>query len=208
MPGQVMNQTEKQPIYWVFEKFHSIAGEGVNMGLPMLFIRFSGCWARCCWCDTKYAWEMESGQSHSIDDLIRWTSQFNCRWICLTGGNPTDQDLNPLIDALHSQDRYIEVQTNGTGIPPLRANWIVLSPKLHFREPDPWFSDNAHEVKWVICSKEDIDEVLLFHDVWEAPNIVLQPEWNTEGALQICIDACKKYDWRLSMQAHKYAGIR
>jgi len=43
--------------YKVSEIFYSIQGEGLNQGIPFVFIRFSGCNLRCEWCDTKYAWE-------------------------------------------------------------------------------------------------------------------------------------------------------
>ena len=39
------------------EIFYSLQGEGLQMGLPMVFVRFTGCNLNCRWCDTKYARE-------------------------------------------------------------------------------------------------------------------------------------------------------
>jgi 7-carboxy-7-deazaguanine synthase len=41
----------------ITEIFLSIQGEGLQSGLPTLFIRFSGCNLRCTYCDTKYSYE-------------------------------------------------------------------------------------------------------------------------------------------------------
>ena len=68
------------------EIFYSIQGEGKWTGLPNIFIRTTGCNLRCNYCDTKYAYE--EGTEKSIDQIIKEIKKFNCKKICLTGGEP------------------------------------------------------------------------------------------------------------------------
>ena len=39
----------------VIEKFHSLQGEGYNLGKPSIFLRTGGCTLKCTYCDSKHA---------------------------------------------------------------------------------------------------------------------------------------------------------
>ena len=39
----------------VADIFYSIQGEGFNVGIPSIFVRFAGCNLRCVWCDSLWA---------------------------------------------------------------------------------------------------------------------------------------------------------
>ena len=41
--------------YKVNEIFYTLQGEGAHMGIPAVFVRFSGCNLRCPWCDTEFS---------------------------------------------------------------------------------------------------------------------------------------------------------
>ncbi len=41
------------------EIFYSIQGEGVNIGVPTVFLRLALCNLKCDWCDTKYTWDWD-----------------------------------------------------------------------------------------------------------------------------------------------------
>lgn len=45
------------PAAYLSEIFASVEGEGLFVGQPAVFVRLAGCNLRCCYCDTKYAWE-------------------------------------------------------------------------------------------------------------------------------------------------------
>ena len=43
-----------QTEYAIVEIFESLQGEGLNTGMPAIFIRFGKCNLACPWCDTDY----------------------------------------------------------------------------------------------------------------------------------------------------------
>ncbi|MGC8663874.1 MAG: 7-carboxy-7-deazaguanine synthase QueE [Thermoplasmata archaeon] len=97
----------------VNEIFFSIQGEGIYIGVPMAFVRFTGCNLRCKWCDTKYAWE--DGNEMALDEIINEVKKFPTKWVCLTGGEPLLQkDIYKLIDRFLSMEYNIIVETNGS----------------------------------------------------------------------------------------------
>jgi len=52
----------------VNEMFKSIQGEGPYMGIPMFFVRLTGCNLRCQWCDTQYAFY--EGEEMSVEEIL------------------------------------------------------------------------------------------------------------------------------------------
>ena len=51
----------------ISEIFYSIQGEGVDMGIPTIFLRLFGCNLRCTWCDSMYAVEGKEYKIMKID---------------------------------------------------------------------------------------------------------------------------------------------
>lgn len=119
------------------EIFHSIQGEGKNLGKPSIFIRLSLCNLYCQWCDTDYTWnwkgtpfrhnydtkydkseQIEMLENEQILDIV---TSMNCKNIVITGGEPLVQqkDLRSLMSAMKIRhpDFHIEFETNGTLIP-------------------------------------------------------------------------------------------
>jgi 7-carboxy-7-deazaguanine synthase len=132
--------------YEVAEKFKSIQGEGCYAGTPMAFIRFVGCSVSktvCAACDTDYevALPYVGGGTYSPEFLVQWAGAY--KHVCLTGGEPFDQDLEPLLRSFHllSDPPLIHVETSGTVFPnftPIGAwrerMWICVSPKPGYRD--------------------------------------------------------------------------
>jgi len=95
------------------EIFYSLQGEGIWTGLPNVFIRITGCNLRCSFCDTKYAYY--EGEEMEIKQIINKISKYNCKFICLTGGEPLIQDETlDLIKALVLKNYEIYLETNGS----------------------------------------------------------------------------------------------
>jgi 7-carboxy-7-deazaguanine synthase len=120
-------------MFKVNEIFLSIQGEGLNMGMPMIFLRFYGCNLRCKWCDTKYSygipkeyldeeavkfWKSSTFQEMSTAAILQKIAKFSgVKAVCVTGGEPLVQPLNELARLLwflRCNDYYTQIQTNGT----------------------------------------------------------------------------------------------
>lgn len=128
--------------YAVSEKFKSLQGEGVYAGTQMAFIRFAGCSVGktvCHACDTDFE-EMHSfrgGGKFVVKDLVEWCSGY--KHVCLTGGEPLNQDLAPLVEGFWSPKPMFHIETSGTlllpkwlpkrGHPRALRYWITVSPK-------------------------------------------------------------------------------
>jgi len=95
------------------EMFYSIQGEGKWMGLPNIFIRTTGCNLRCSFCDTTYAYK--KGDEKSIETIEKEIKKYNCKYVCVTGGEPLIQDETvQLIDVLLKDGYKICLETNGS----------------------------------------------------------------------------------------------
>ena len=95
------------------EIFYSLQGEGVYMGLPMTFVRVTGCNLRCQWCDTKYAYY--DGDELSINEILARLEKHPTKHICITGGEPMTHEETPeLINQLINQGLIIYLETNGS----------------------------------------------------------------------------------------------
>ena len=68
------------------ELFFSIQGESSRLGRPCVFVRLRGCHLRCRYCDTEYAFK--EGEGMEIEEIIDRISQWPCRLVELTGGEP------------------------------------------------------------------------------------------------------------------------
>ena len=99
----------------VNEIFFSIQGEGIQIGVPTIFLRLFGCDLRCTWCDSMYAVEGEDYKDLKVGDLIQKIESLNCKNICITGGEPLLQQdtLIVLVNALIQRKFKILLETAG-----------------------------------------------------------------------------------------------
>lgn len=149
----------------ISEIFHSIQGESSRVGLPTVFVRLTGCPLRCVWCDTEYAFS--GGEMMSLAEVLAKVAAFNCKTICVTGGEPLAQKacidlLRALCDAGYS----VSLETSGAldiGEVDARVARImdIKAPGSAESEKNRWENIpllNAHdEVKFVLASESDYD---------------------------------------------------
>ena len=129
------------------------------------------------------------------------------RRVCLTGGEPALQADARLVEALHSAGFLVHIETNGTRPVPEGTDWITLSPKTDvpgLRGDGRVVLSRADELKLVYTG----DDAAV--DRWAgfpADRHFLQPCScaNTEETVACILSRPR---WRLSLQTHKYLGIR
>jgi organic radical activating enzyme len=194
----------------VMESFYSLQGEGSNQGKPAFFIRLGGCDVGCVWCDVKESWPADRHPQKTVDELITEVKSFGARNLVITGGEPTLYDLRELCRCLRTLDVSIWLETAGTE--PIRGDfdWICLSPKKFKPVREENYS-LANELKVVVYNKSDLDwaRAQATH-VRQSCALFLQPEWSRErSALDLIVPfLLENPSWRLSLQTHKYLGVR
>jgi len=194
----------------VMETFYSLQGEGSNQGKPAFFVRLGGCDVGCVWCDVKESWPTHLHPTKTTDEIAREIQLSGAQNVVVTGGEPSLYDLNGLCRSLRAINVSIWLETAGTG--PIRGDfdWICLSPKK-FKAV---LEENyllAHELKVVVYNKSDLDWACLQSErVDESCALFLQPEWSRERAsLDLILPfLLENPRWRLSLQTHKYLGVR
>ena len=178
------------------EIFVSLQGEGFHTGTPAVFIRFSGCNLACPFCDTVHQTYTEMEES----EIAEKASKYAVPWVILTGGEPSLQASERLVDFLHQQGKKVAIETNGTLMVPSNLDWITLSPKT---EKTP-ILNKANEVKIVFDGNEERLEH--YYQSIQAEHYFLQPCSckNTQETVRYILE---HPHWRLSLQTHKYIGI-
>lgn len=187
----------------ICEMFLSLQGEGIYIGLPMFFIRTSGCNLNCKWCDTEYA--KVEGKEMDIKQIMEKVIEYGDKgieWVCVTGGEPLIQkDIYKLIYALLDHNFRILLETNGS-LPidslPTEEDLVIA---MDIKTP----SSGMHEkmnlknievlgpldyVKFVIADSRDYEYSKKIIEKYDLRNVVMQPEggknlqWLSERVLE------------------------
>ncbi|MDX2249972.1 MAG: 7-carboxy-7-deazaguanine synthase QueE [Bacteroidia bacterium] len=194
----------------VMEQFYTLQGEGGWTGAAAYFIRLAGCDVGCHWCDVKESWTPKEDQYMPAAEITARALACGAERVVITGGEPTIYDLRLLTENLHDAGLKIHIETSGAHILKGDIDWICFSPKK-FLPPKDEFYQIAQELKVVIYNEHD----LLWaeqHAARCAPTVklFLQPEWSRRDRVtpKIIEYALSNPHWRVSLQTHKYVGIR
>ena len=208
--------------YSVKEIFYSLQGEGRNAGRAAVFCRFAGCnlWsgreadradAVCRFCDTDFVGTDGAGGgrfttaaalANALAAMLPAGGE--APLAVLTGGEPLLQLDTALIAALHARGFEIAVETNGTIVPPAGIDWLCVSPKAGAALA----VTHGDELKLVYPQPDlmpaqcaDMAFTHFFLQPMDGP----EREANMAEALEYCLAHPR---WRLSLQTHKFLGIR
>lgn len=195
--------------YPLMEDFYTIQGEGTHTGRPAYFIRTAGCDVNCWWCDVQESWDESKHPKVKVRDIVQRTKESGAPFAVITGGEPLLHDLGPLTFCLKQEGIDIHIETSGSSPLSGYLDWITFSPK-RFKRPLDEVYPYVDELKVVVLNNKDLE--------WAEENaekcpedtqLLLQPEWETEGSVDRILDYVKENPkWRISLQTHKFMGVR
>lgn len=193
--------------------FHTIQGEGALLGLPMTFIRLAGCPVNCPECDTNY---QVSGRA-TLKQILDRCAQLRyggVEWAWITGGEPAEYDLLPLVNGLHALGYKVALATAGTR--PVQSGFVwggvdFLSVSPH--DPATWKVRRGDQLNLVPglngLSLRDPALLEMVESCWrDFPHRYVTPCAGKPETLDECLwwVRCRR-GWRLGCQAHKVWGL-
>lgn len=199
----------------------------------MILLRLQGCGVGCPFCDTKQTWHLDSyHERNTIAEVLGANVLYTYRspteiayylhnqfkgvkWVLLTGGEPAQFHLAPLVAAIHDAGFKVAIETSGTETGHIDANldWICVSPKIKMpggKQVLPEAVEQADEVKYVVGKATDIQTFERFLEgvtLKESAQICLQPMSQSKKATELCIQTVLEKGWRLSIQTHKLLNL-
>jgi 7-carboxy-7-deazaguanine synthase len=219
-------------MYLVNEIFQTVQGEATWTGSPSIFIRMQGCAVGCPWCDTKHTWAINPDAVVELSAMLSKTADSEtyaalradqihdavaatmlARHVVVTGGEPCEYDLTDLCAAFEPR-RTVQIETSGTEeVQASDRAWVTLSPKLGMpggKQVQRQAVARADEIKMPVGKTADIEKLLMFLDAYgpKTKSIWLQPLSQSPKATALCVEAATRHGWRISMQTHKYLGMR
>jgi len=211
--------------YTVKEIFYTLQGEGANVGRPAVFCRFAGCnlWsgregdrlkAICQFCDTDFV-GMDGTGGGRFSTAMDLANAVVAHWpggsfpfaralVVFTGGEPLLQLDAPLVKLMHEFGFEVAIETNGTLLPPQGVDWICMSPKAGVKLA----LRCGQELKLVFPQRGIAPESF---EGLDFRHFFLQPMDGPDRAAntKLAVDYCLAHPrWRLSLQTHKFLGIR
>lgn len=198
----------------VCEIFASIQGESSLAGIPMIFLRLTGCNLRCTYCDTKYAyWE---GEELSIEKVLEKIRSFPFKFVEITGGEPLLQnEVYDLINELVKTHNVL-LETNGSlSIERINPNVKII---MDIKTPGSGMSDKNYlknlnflketdEVKFVLTDRVDYEwakDFIKNHKI-KAKEILFSPAYGVLNPAELAKWIVKDgLSVRLNLQIHKY----
>ncbi|MBP9718074.1 7-carboxy-7-deazaguanine synthase QueE, partial [Candidatus Gracilibacteria bacterium] len=190
--------------------------EGLNIGVPAVFVRFGNCNLKCSWCDTKYTWDPTvrdnyEAQLPALFERIRTAGPVH--HLILTGGEPMLQQ--EVIVAIRKEftDSYIEVETNGSQ--PVRCydevNLFTVSYKTSNSGNAPYELKTKNDkcvYKFVVDTPADFQEIeeVIAQNALPSEKIFLMPQGITSEQLlkkhDFITEYCKQKGYRFTPRLH------
>lgn len=204
--------------YPVVEIFHSIQGEGFNTGREVVFLRLGGCNLACPWCDTRY----NDFTMMDMNSIFEAVEKFGINSLIVTGGEPLIiRGLTNLIQCFKTNGYWTALETNGVSVADEGVlelfDYIAVSPKACYAELYIKGSAvvEADELR-VVAEGDVLDFCHLIRGLIKARKYYLSPcerkgVMNLEQTIRLLgwlnQSGCGN-EWLLSLQTHKFCGVK
>lgn len=216
----------------VNEVFETIQGEASFTGTPSVFVRLQGCPIGCPWCDTKHTWHLDpnlkvsaermlekqddssSFADMTVAELLQLVATYSARHVVITGGEPALYDLREFTGELIRRGYTVQLETSGTHSVRVHSDtFVTVSPKMKMPGGYPVLPDALHranEVKMPVGKEVDIENLdsLLSSFKSPHPTVWLQPISQNAKATELCLRTAIERNWKISLQVHKFLGVR
>lgn len=186
--------------------FYTVQGEGALLGVPMVFVRLAGCGVGCENCDTDYR---VTGRLTAEQIAARvLTVRGGARWVWVTGGEPADHDLAPLLKLLWSAQKVALATSGHKPLGPAGRRWVdFVSVSPHGTPADLVLTGGAQ-----LNLVPGLNGLRLAD--WEAfdagrfAHRYATPLYGSAESLAECLRWVGGHaGWRLGVQAHKAWGL-
>lgn len=200
----------------ITEIFYSLQGEALNVGLPTVFVRLTGCPLRCDYCDTAYAFT--GGEWINTEAIISEIKQYKTSHITVTGGEPLAQkNCIGFLQQLCDLGYDVSLETSGAILVDQVDKRVVkildVKTPASNEESKNKFENFAYlraedQLKFVICDEDDYlwsKQLIEQHQLEGKCEILFSPSYEQLEAVTLA-------DWvlrdqlnvRFQVQLHKY----
>lgn len=191
----------------VNEIFYSLQGEGRHAGTAAVFVRLSGCNLRCPFCDTEFDDYKEMTPVEILEAVQQESGE--CKFVVITGGEPTIQDCKPLISLLRENGYYVGMESNGTRQAP-DVDWLTISPKqAYVGGTGNLYMKSCDELKVVFDGISEVSDYGVQAYVYYLQPCDTGDTKKNKEVVKKCIEYIKENPkWKLSLQTQKITNIR
>ena len=194
--------------------FYTMQGEGPYRGMPALFVRLAKCNLGCSWCDAFF----DDGDWMTVEEIVlaglleidRYYNNevpediYSKIVFVLTGGEPSLQNIKPLLEFASEKFVATQIESNGVFAPdvPDRTT-VVVSPKcnekvdislgfkryvpIKYMEPNKDTLARADCLKFVVEDQDEFDSPYQGIPDWAH-------EWHKETGRDIFISPMNIYN--------------
>ena len=145
----------------------------------------------------------------SLEQILSLITQFSCRWIVWTGGEPTLQLTDECLLFFKQAGFRQAIESNGYNRLSKLLDYTVVSPKNQ-TDYAKKINPQVYEVRLPVKKNDCIPPI---ESLPEAKYYFLSPVFTknqaeTKANIDYCVKIVKQFpEWRLSLQIHKLIGI-
>ena len=143
-------------------------------------------------------------------EILTEVGSYPAPLVVVTGGEPSLQLTESLVEGLRALGKRVAVETNGTHPLPPGVDWVTCSPKLAYvGAKGRVVLKRVNELKVIYDGAHEVSDYGIHADHYLLqPCDVGDPVRNGEILAETVAYVLAHPQWRLSLQQHKLLGVR